>query len=280
MRSRATSIYMKNSPYQSAPTKEPQPALNTKKERLSSEAMVDLFSEFGPMSYGQLKDAFSGDFAKPEIYIPDNCSNRSTERASVGPALSRTSSSSSEYTSFEEELKENKFLRSMIIAHEQASGYQVVDLLFPELKHETLVDESHPKKFDMTTKKIEDEAQIGRFHFWLKEAEGKDQSRGSSLFNTYYKSSFVFFLIYNKNDAKSFDLIKNEAEQICQTNNGQRFFVLIEADGVHGETNTSLEELNNFKRAHEINASITMKELGSQSETIRKQLLLLAKSSF
>jgi len=276
MRARATSVYMKNSPFQA----DTQPVTIEKKQKLTSEAMEDLFSEFGPMIYAPIKDSFSGDFMKPGMNVSDNCSNRSTERASIGLALSRTSSSCSEYASFEEELKENKFVRSMIIASDQAYGYELVDSIFPELKHES---KGENPNFDMITKKTEDEAQTERFHFWLKKAEGKDNNTSySALFNNYYKSSFVFFLIYNKNDGKSFESIKNEAERVYKINNNkqnnEKFLVLIEVDGVNAETKASLEGMIEFREKYGIKNSINMKDLDCKN--LRKQLQVVAKSSF
>jgi len=282
MRARGSSVYLKKSPFQ-APTTPPAKEISVSEPvqdcvKPSVQQMTEIFSDFGPMSYNYIKDAFSGDFHKTDA-SPDNLSVASTARTMI--SFSRTSSTATnpDYTCFEDELKIHKFARSMVICPRQEEGHQLVQSLFPEVEHNSsYLDSKNPLKLDLVAKKINLEEYTETFHFWLKQAEVQSGPL-SSLFNMYYKSCLVFFLIYNKNDKQTLQALQYEARRIHNSNsNKQTILLLIEYDGPAGqEGQVSSEDVNSFKENYKVQSSIEAGGLPERLQDLKELLKAVAK---
>jgi len=284
MRARGSSVYLKKSPFQQPPTPTPLvqevsvPEPVKTQTKPSVQQMTEIFSDFGPMSYNYVKDAFSGDYQKIDASIMDNHSQASTARTNSVVSFSRTSSTNSEYVPFEDELKIHKFVRSMVICPQQEEGHQLIQSLFPETEHSSsYLDAKNPLKLDMAAKKINHEEYTETFHFWLKQSEVQN-GPFSSLFNTYYKSCLVFFLIYNKNDKLSLQALDYEVRRIHNNNsNKQVVLMLIEYDGPHGECPVSSEDVSSFKDIYKVGSFIEAGGLAGRLGDIKSLLKALAK---
>ena len=168
----------------------------------------------------------------------------------------------------------------MVICPQQEEGHQLIQSLFPELEHSSsYLDARNPLKLDMIAKKLNHEDYTETFHFWLKQSEVQN-GPFSSLFNMYYKSCLVFFLIYNKNDKSSLQALDYEVRRIHNNNNGsnkQVILMLIEYDGPNGECKVSSEDVASFKEIYKVGSFIEAGGLAQRLGDIKSLLKALAK---
>jgi len=284
MRARGGTVYAKQSPLKKPNTETMPPSslpIAKTKPVLNSEEFTKMFEDFGPMNFIQYKDNFTGDFQKPDLNSKDDCcSTTSTISNSMGgclEGLSRASSTFSNYDIQEEQQQQKgqKLFRGMIIGSESVDKQALVNSIYPLGETETNLVLGKRQKFDLITRKIEKESFNERYHFWLKEAEGQE-SQHLLLLNTYYKACSVFFLIYDMNDTRSWNILELEIMQIQKANNKEVIFALV-VNSSEDSNKTAFDELLEFRKKHQINILLEMDKIAQKREEVKNLLESFAK---
>jgi len=252
MRSRSSTVRMKASPF-----KQPDPNTQTLvaetssadtlvKAVLSREEKQKMFEDFGPVTFGAVKDSFSGDFPASMPGSPDiSCSTAATS-ASCLMTLSRLSTLEDDST---EDVKPSRLFRGMVVGASGTGRHSLVNAICPE--EASVNGVQRKQEFDLIVRKLETESEVKRLNFWVRET--KQGQRYDSLIKMYYKTCRVFFLVYNTHDKNTFELLNNEIQLIREANVGKELlFVLIGNKRVGKKCKVTYNEALEFKKNNNI----------------------------
>lgn len=273
MRSRSASVYAKQSPLkapetQSTITPAPKPVA-----KLSQADVSKLFEDFGPLYEStSFKDSFSGDFSQCSSSPSDNF--ESTASNSLNTVRSRGASGHSCESIFGDDIKSVKMVRGMVIGSQEVDRLQLVNNLY-SADHQDAPAVGQ-QKFDLVTRKVEKETVTEKYQFWIKETGS--ERKHAALYNVYYKTSSVFFLVYNKEDRATFECLEHEIQLIKEANkNKEVLFVLFANQGADNNCQVSQEEVKEMKEKYGIQMAFESNTVSEDLENLREKLSCLAK---
>jgi len=179
------------------------------------------------------KRIYSGKDASEDT---DNCSTQ-TSLSSLDDKSSKTSSpgeslelkdagvahfidTSDSTTTADEEAFEDqanllqKFYRVMVIGPRAVGKRSFVNGLFSSNGGSV---KSQKQPFDLIVKTVTDGIHNKRYNFWLQESEGLRKNY-HSIYNVYYETCSVIFLVYNSEEENSMNFIERELDSLKEIN--------------------------------------------------------------
>jgi len=248
MRSRSSTVRLKSSPFKETPPTKSQTSLPDlpdqdapSKAVLSTREKLKLFEDFGPVTFGSVKDSFSGDFQMPGS--PRTCSTAAASTSCLA-TLSRLSTLDDDST---EDAKPSRLFRGMIIGARGSGRHSLVNAICPGEDNKAKMKQ----EFDLVTRTLETEKEVKRLNFWLRET--KPGQRYDSLVKTYYKSCRVFFFVYDFHNKESFEVLNNEIQLIREANVGKELlFVLIGNKRAGRKCQVSFKEALEWKKQNNV----------------------------
>lgn len=220
MRSRSSSVYSKRPPVQqSAPISSltqdlTAPSSPKQIEAYSPQEKIEMFMDFGPMSLTEDKDKFWGDFKSK-----DHAKTSTSPKHILDDSDSFIAENSTMYGSQDRRVMHNfldldaddksmtKSLRAMVIGDKNVGKRSLLKAVVPELFEDH--EQSPKQQFDLISKTISKPSHSERYNFWLKELDN-NQKLSQVLFDTYYKTCSVFFLVYDVTSKSSFFRLDEE----------------------------------------------------------------------
>jgi len=215
MRSRSTSVYAKRPPVNQSETA-PQdvkatPSSNSEPRKSSTlQQKIELFEDFGPMSLTEDKDKFMGDFKFKEAKLSPQYNDDSYSFSRENSTMLGSYDCDFMRELIESDAEEkslSKVLRAMVIGAKNVGKRSLLRAVLPELLEDQ--NQSPKQQFDLITKTISKPNHSERYNFWLKEVD-TNQKLSQDLFSSFYKTSSVFFLVYDVENKSSFFRLDEE----------------------------------------------------------------------
>jgi len=147
-----------------------------------------------------------------------------------------------------------KFYRVMVIGPRDVGKRSFVNGLFSSNGGSV---KSQKQPFDLIVKTVADGIHNKRYNFWLKESEGLRKNY-NSIYNVYYETCSVIFLVYNSEEDNSMNFIEKELESLQGINSrkNKKIVVLDTNNSPRNSEQPQLEELKSkygFRMSLELN---------------------------